>query len=260
MKKSNSKNNRTDAAQAKLDAAKAWKNHGLNYTPFQFPTEIKASEPRKPGSGFEKMETATLAANCLTTAYELANRAAKGEPDAAGYLVSAARELTLELTALCAELPELCSSIAVKSPLWPVLDSLHPDTRKANAALFLKLKLGRDAEISGRKSSKWSRDSVATRYAMAMIEVIRANRNCFAVLKKSSLPRWVHDANKLPPLSKSTAAKWCEVGWQALLEIHPEPGAVKELQKLGRPECKQIDGDIKGRILKAMQSIARCES
>lgn len=230
---------------------------GLQYTSFTRSADIKADAPRKPGSSFEKTSTEQLASQILLAIFELSNRAAANEINAARLLCGMARHSTIELRALVDEHPSLLADMMQKSPQWPMLVSLHPENEQANKAFLKKHRIGESADVNAHSGARWNRDNPATRWAMDVIETIRSNQQKFPLLAKP-YPNWVKKCAALPALSKDSAAEWWAVGKLALLEQYPEPQKLSELAKLAKAET--CESRKKHRILeqigRALHSIA----
>ena len=152
------------------------------------------------------------------------------------------------------------------------------------------LGLASKSEFSMHPKARWSPDNIATWNAISIIGTILANQEWKEVrqtfisenrkspipVKIATPPAWVKNCWELPPLTKRTAKKWFNVGWDALMEAtegHPErdpelrplgiyrarhsvyEGAQKK-ETPGTVEANIRDG-IKARLLEAVTSLSQ---
>lgn len=226
----------------------------MKHLPFTRSSEIIAELPRKPGSQFETVDTIMLSSNVLMGLFELSNRAAAGESDAAELLLGITQHGTTELRALLSERPDILKDVVLKCPQFPLMTSLHPENERANREFLKKIKLGEKSEINAHSGSRWDRNNPATTWANDVLETLRANQRRFKVLMEEP-PTWVAECSQLPPLSKETAGAWWKVGKQALLERFPEPHKIPELATLAENESD--DSRKKHRVLGAIGNAIR---
>src|SRR5208283_773234 len=209
------------------------------YFPFRLDAEIVPGVPRLPGSRFEKVETKVLASEIQKAVDELAFRAAAGERDALEPLYELAVSTTTHLVNLAKRTPEVLQPIARGWPVFPVLSSPKEErtgsTKKLLASLGVANGLGREYS----PKSRWSLENPATQYAVAMVYTIHSNIDLVTAQRTVSpqrlekevarfpqlyrraaaFPEWVERAVGLPEFNKSSASKWFEVGWLALMEM-----------------------------------------
>lgn len=149
-------------------------------------------------------------------------------------------------------------SYARKSARWPVMASLHSQHAKWNRAYLKRLGVGTESEIATHEGKRWGIGrggelSTATRYALAIEDTIQCNKLYVRHAKLwaeheelradwEKIPQWAKACLTLKPLTKDTAAKWFEIGWQAILEYtNDKPEDVPELRALGAYRTKHSE-------------------
>ncbi|MGD0253272.1 MAG: hypothetical protein ABSC01_11310, partial [Verrucomicrobiota bacterium] len=134
--------------------------------------------------------------------------------------------------------------IASLAPVWPVMMARCSQRTKAavDAVEYLK-RIGQGTKAQISSSPKWgttwhNEGAVATLYARGIRIAVHSARNFFQSYDKKletngplssaaweKVPQWIKDAGTLAPLTKNSAPKWFEIGWQLLVEKyngHPE--------------------------------------
>jgi hypothetical protein len=145
-------------------------------------------------------------------------------------------------------------AIASLAPVWPVMMECCSRRTKAAVEYLNRIEQGTKAQISlsfkwGNSWRKGGRDygAVATHYARGIRIAVHSARNFFQSYDKKletngpqsraaweKIPQWIKDAGKLAPLTKKSAPKWFEIGWQLLVEKHNgHPEQDENLGKLG---------------------------
>jgi len=186
-------------------------------------------------------------------------------------------------------------AIASLAPVWPVMMARCSRRAKAAVEYLKRIELGTKAQISlspkwGNSWRKGDRDdgAVATHYARGIRIAVHNARQFFQSYDKKletngplsraaweKIPQWVKDAGRLPPLTKASAPRWFEIGWQLLVEKHNgHPEQDENLGKLGsfrklhskhigqqktvtaRTAASNIRDGVKNRIREALISLA----
>jgi hypothetical protein len=140
-------------------------------------------------------------------------------------------------------------AIASLAQVWPVLMARCSRRTKAADEYLKRIGLGTNAQISSsnKYGTSWHNEgAVATHYARGIRMAVHNARNFFlhqgylaangplSRVAWERVPQWIKDAGTLSPLTKESAPRWFEIGWQVLVEKHNgHPDNDPLLSKLG---------------------------
>jgi hypothetical protein len=149
---------------------------------------------------------------------------------AAADLLTVAKDAVFYLSMLLEKRPELCRSIASRSPCWPVMADLTEKDWQAKAGeTIAKLELGKD--IKGLLLSARTADGNVIRcWATAIYNTLFQTRFHFleAAEKRNKYtttegcPAWAAKTLDLPRFTQANSRKWAKLGEEMLLQQNPQ--------------------------------------
>lgn len=198
--------------------------------------------------------------------YGLQELSEDGNEDAQRNFLISVYEPLAQMFRLAEEQPDILRNQARKSAGWPLVYSPHPEYQKRHQEVMKRLEVGRDAVLKvttppamGKRNRRWTLESAATRYAYQALQVVNTNNAYSASISMDAevqgitLPQWVKDAAKLPPLKKRTAKKWFAVCKQAILEAYPAIETEPEWKNVSSHSNRETPARVRAKILSMIE-------
>ena len=230
---------------------------------------------RPPDPELASRDSTQLLQNALCCLNELYRRAKAGEDASTDYVFRVATQTTRLLLELAEDPSPTLLSIASCTPQWPFFYSPKPNFLDSFQSVLDRLKIGSACQLNVNPRSRWSSSVQARQWAMKVFlfvhEVKAAAAGKIADGGAATI-RWTEltkAAEKLPPLTKSTADLWIEnVGWPMILKATDgKPERHQQLRKLGlyrakhtttaKPGSKTSESNIRDGIKQAVTQALR---
>jgi hypothetical protein len=193
---------------------------------------------------------------------QLFELATKDSHSAATSLAASASDSVALLDELALSKPEVVQAVARAWTVWPVHYNPRKETLRSLKADFKTLQVGTNAAqkwdtratnlpSADKEQGQQYRDKVGSAAQATGFELMRiwTNETLRQVVADSrqkgcdDWPTWIVQVTQLPPLTKASAPRWFEAGWQMLEAVTPD-GVVNipELRPVGDGRANQARG------------------